>query len=352
MRIEDESTFRARAPEQEAFWMKGNGLRTLAIGVAAVLATVLSTANVAMAQEAKTPKKRLAVIKFEYGTVDRWWGGSNWDIGKGIAELLEKELVKNGTYSLYSRRSLDAVIAEKRINEGDPAMRSTIGKVAGVGAVIVGTVTQFGFDDKNFKIGGGVIGQRAGALGSVLGGVGTKQSKATVVVTAQIIDIATGEILATAEGKGDSRRGGITGLGGLFDSRGGVVGGIDMSASNFQNTILGEATRKCVENLAKEFVKAEPRVPRASRSLLGKVADVEGSTLTMNVGVEQGVQTGDTLVIERVVKVIKDPDTGAVIDEKTEIVGSVRISEVKPKASSGAFSGSGAPKAGDRVRLK
>jgi len=36
---------------------------------------------------AETPRKRVSVMDFEFGTVQRWWDG-NWDIGKGISDLL------------------------------------------------------------------------------------------------------------------------------------------------------------------------------------------------------------------------------------------------------------------------
>lgn len=315
----------------------------------------------AQAQESTPPapatpsgvKRRLAVRDFELGAVQNWWGeNSQWEVGKGITALVEKELVKNGTFSIYTRAAKETIKDEKEINKGDAATRNTTGNLAGVGAIVRGTITQFGFDNKSKKIGGGVFGKLAGPLGGVIGGVAEKDSKAIVVITAQVVSVATGEILASAEAKGESKRKDRALLGGLVKGGSAIVGGFDMSSSDFQNTIIGEATRTCVETLVKELVKSEAKVPALKRSLLGKVADVDGETLVINIGSEQGAQVGDVLTVERILKVVKDPDTGEVIEEKTQTIGTVRLTTVRAKASTGTFTGAGAPKAGDRVRIE
>lgn len=61
---------------------------------------------------AASQKKRVAILDFDFGTVQRWWSG-NWDIGKGIADLLVTELVTDGTFRVIERKALDAVLAEQ-----------------------------------------------------------------------------------------------------------------------------------------------------------------------------------------------------------------------------------------------
>ncbi len=51
----------------------------------------------------------------------------------------------------------------------------------------------------------------------------------------------TGEILAVAEGKGESQRGGTSLLGAGGGGGGAGGGGMDMSSSNFGATILGRS---------------------------------------------------------------------------------------------------------------
>ena len=183
--------------------------------------------------------------------MQQWWSG-NWDIGKGIADIIVTDLVKDGTFSVVERKKLDAILQEQNFSNSDranPTSAAKIGKVLGVNAIIVGSITQFGLEDKSLNVGG-----MLGTLGGWgAGKVGTKQGKANVVIDARLVDVNTGEILAVASGKGTSKRSGLL-LGGGGGGGGGFGGGgIDMGSSNFQDTILGEATR-AVQSLTTQLV--------------------------------------------------------------------------------------------------
>lgn len=315
-----------------------------------LLTSVLSAAPPAAAASA-SPRKRIAIMDFDFGTVSRWWSG-DWDVGKGISDLVVTNLVKDGTYSVVERKRLAEVLGEQDLGKGgrtDPKAAAQAGKVLGVQAIIVGSVTQFGFDDKSIKVGGA-----GGLLGGAFGGLGLgkKKSKAIVVVDARMIDTTTGEILAVATGKGESKRESFSGFG--AGGAGGAFGaaGIDMGSSNFQQTIVGEATRKCIEELSAELIKSEGKLGTAKIEVNGRVADVDAGKLILNVGKAAGVAVGDTLTVERVVREVKDPDTGKVLRQVTEAVGTVKITEVDENSAVGTFSGAGAPKVGDRVHLK
>lgn len=312
----------------------------------ALAGALLVSASPARAQE--TARKRVAVMGFEYGTVQPFWQGT-WDIGTGLSDLVVTGLVKDGTYSVIERKMLNTILAEQNFSNSEranPTSAAKIGKVLGVNAIITGSVTQFGFEDKSFKIGAG-----GGLLsGFGFGGFGKKKSKAIVVVDARIIDVNTGEILAVASAKGESRRDSFSGFGG--GGGGGAFGaaGIDMGSSNFQNTIIGEATRKCIDLLCADLVKNEGKIGSTKIELAGRVADVDKGTLILNIGKDHGVKVGDVLSVERVVREVKDPDTGKVLREVTETAGTVRITQVDDKSAVGTFEGSGEVKVGDRVK--
>src|SRR6201995_5753337 len=95
-------------------------------------------------------KKRVAVMNFEYGTVSTSVAqvfGTNVDIGKGIADMLVDRLVNDGTYSVIERKALDKLIAEQNFSNSDradPNSAAKIGKLLGVNAIIVGSITTFG----------------------------------------------------------------------------------------------------------------------------------------------------------------------------------------------------------------
>ncbi|MBI2822839.1 MAG: curli production assembly protein CsgG [Acidobacteria bacterium] len=310
-------------------------------------ACALFVSVVALASAAPA-KKRVAILNFDFGTVHRWWSG-DWDIGKGIADLVVTELVKDGTYSVIERKALDAILAEQNFsnsNRADPTTAAKIGKMLGVNAIVVGSITQFGTEDKGFKLGG--IGGRFGGFGG--GKVGTSKGVANVVIDARMVDVNTGEILAVATGKGESSRSGLL-LEGVGAGGGGFgAGGIDMGSKNFQETIIGEATRAAVQNLSKEVVTASGKIVAAKVEVRGLVADVAGGEVILNVGSSHGVAVGDRLKIVRVARTVKDPATGKVLREVTEDVGEVEITQADEGSASGKVVSGGDLQVGDVVR--
>jgi len=42
--------------------------------------------------------------------------GGNWDIGKGIADLIVDELVNDGSFRVIERKRLDAILAEQNFS--------------------------------------------------------------------------------------------------------------------------------------------------------------------------------------------------------------------------------------------
>lgn len=211
----------------------------------------------AAAQSATRPT--VALMDFDFGTVQQWWSG-NWDIGKGISDLIVDELVNDGSYRIIERKRLDAILAEQNFSNSDradpeAAKVAKLGKALGVKFLVVGSITKFGTENKDMKVGGGMFG--GGRLG--LGRVGTSKGKATVAITARVIDTTTGEIMASAKGEGTSKRSGLLLEGGGFGGAGGF-GGIDMGSSDFRETILGEATELAVKATVEKLIAAKGRL--------------------------------------------------------------------------------------------
>jgi len=126
-------------------------------------------------------KKRVAVLNFEYAAVQSQISavfGTNVDVGKGVADLLVEKLVKGGSFSVIERKAIDKIMNEQNFSNSDRADASSaakIGRLLGVQAIIIGSITQFGRDDKKVGVGGGAFGGVAGRYG--LGGVGKKESQ-------------------------------------------------------------------------------------------------------------------------------------------------------------------------------
>jgi len=275
-------------------------------------------------------KKRVAILDFDFATVQSSSAaifGTNVDVGKGITDLLITNLVKDGTYSVIERQAIDKILAEQNFSNSDranPASAAKIGKLLGVDAIVVGAITQFGNDDTHTNVGGG--GGGFGGFG--LGKVGVHKSKAIVAINARLVDIDTGEILGVAEGKGDSEREGASLLGGGGNWHGFGGGGVDFGNSNFQQTIIGEAVKKAVDNLTADVIADNSKLQTRTIVVDGLVAAVDGGQIVLNVGAKAGLKVGDQLSVERVTREIKDPATGAVIRRLSTPIGVIQVTDV------------------------
>ena len=292
-------------------------------------------------------KRRIAILPFEYGAVSSSVG--TYDVGKGIVGLLITKLVNDGTYSVVDRQMLDSILKEQNLSvsdRADPATACKIGKILSVDAIIVGTVTQFGYETKTSSANlptGYIPGiPYVGGIGGFLGSVRSSKSKVKVAVDARIIDVNTTEILAAVHGTGESKRSST----GAF--------GFDVDSSDFASSIAGEATLQSVEEMGGQLIAAANKIPDnqsiAAANVEGKVADVTGTNITLNVGKTNGLAVGDNLAVQRPYKTITDPANGKVIKQLTNTIAVITLDSVDKDSSSGnVVKGSGV-RVGDAVK--
>jgi outer membrane protein OmpA-like peptidoglycan-associated protein/curli biogenesis system outer membrane secretion channel CsgG len=310
---------------------------------------LVSMAATAVAQGA--PRPRVAVLDFDYATVQSQSAaifGTQVDLGKGITTMLITSLVKDGTLSVVERTALDKIVTEQNFsnsNRADPSSAAQIGKLLGADYVIVGSITQFGNDTQKQNVGGG----GGNWHGFGVGNVSHSSTKSGVGINARIVNVDTGEIVAVGEGLGESSRSslGLGGGGGNWKGLGG--GNVDFGSSNFQNTIIGEATKKAVDQLAVSLLSNSSKLSSRTVKVEGLVAAVDGGQVILNVGAKAGVKVGDQFDVARVGREIKDPATGRVLRRMTTTVGAIRAVDVdEASAICNIVSGSGFI-VGDRV---
>lgn len=294
-------------------------------------------------------KRRIAVMPFDHGSVTSYVG--SYDVGKGVTELMINRLVSDGTYRVVDRQMLDQILKEQNLSVSDRADPNTaikIGKLLACDAMVVGTITQFGFESKSVSVGSvpsiatGYI-PYVGGLGSAFSGLGSKKSKVKVSISARIIDTATGEILGVAEGQGVSSRGGTS------------LGIVDVDNSDFASSIAGEATYQAVNQLAATVNSLSTKIPDnqsiANKDVQGKIADVTGNQVIINVGKINGLAVGDSLQVERITKTIKDPVSGKVLKEITGAIAVVKLTQVDSDNSTGeVVKSTGSISVGDNVK--
>jgi curli biogenesis system outer membrane secretion channel CsgG len=318
--------------------------------------SILGAAPSAWSQAATTApahKPRIAVMDFDYATVKTDSAalfGSDQDIGSGIARFLEENLVKDGRYTLIDRKQIETVMKEQNFSNSDradPTNAAKIGRLLSVDAILVGSITEFGNEKKNVGVGGGIINTH----GIGAGGFGHSKTKAHVGITAKLVNIDTGEILAVEDAKGESSRGGFSvGGGGGEWWKGGGGGQLNMGSSDFQNTIIGEATKSAVDNLSSSLEADSAKITPRTVVVEGIVAGVSGTDIVLNIGSRSGIKVGDQFNVLRVKSEIKDPTTGAVIRRLTDTIGVIKATDVDEGSAVCAPVSGTDFKIGDRIK--
>lgn len=302
-------------------------------------------APAAPATISQAEKKRVIVDEFDFSAVKTQVQAvfnTQQDIGKGIRAMLVTRLAQANKVVIVERAKIATLTKEQDFNASNRVKQGTgarVGQISGADAMLSGDIVVFGRDDKKKSVKGG------GLIGGVIGGIASSKNedKAVVTIDYRLIDAETSEIIATGEAKGESvRKGNALGaIGGVLGK--GVAGvQVDMTSSNFAETIIGEATQDCVNKLADILLGQTANMKKAVREVEGRVADVSGKTLVLNVGANDGVNVGETFEVLRIVREVKDPVTKETLDVVTEKTGEMTITSVRDKVATGSYTGSAA----------
>jgi curli biogenesis system outer membrane secretion channel CsgG len=299
-------------------------------------------------------KKTMSIDPFDYSAVMtsvQAIFGTQQNIGQGISAMMTKRIAQDGRFTVVERRKIEALTKEQDFNASNRVKQGTgarIGQIKGAQLTLAGDIVVFGRDDRH--VGGGIGGGTFGAAAGIGGYKNT--DKAVVVLDYRLIDVETSEIISTGEARGESKRS-SKGFGAALWA-GPVLagGGLNMTSSNFGETIIGEATMDAVNKLAATLNGstieggADPR----ENDLDARIADVTGNSLTINAGLAAGLQPGQTFTVYHKGKEIKDPTTGEVLDVQTTAIGQFTVTTVRDRITVGTFSGAGQPAVGDVVR--
>ncbi len=299
-------------------------------------------------------RKRIIALKnFEYGAVkstDQALLNTQGNIGNGMTALAVKRIQEAQKYRTVERENIQSVLAEQDFGASSRVKKGTnskVGNILGADAILLGTITVFGRDDKKTNI-GGVGGKWLGPAAGMKLKLG--EDKAVVAVSYRLIDAETSETIASGEARGESKRKSKGFDLGAFGSGGGAAGGVDMTSSNFAQTIIGEATMDCMDKLMADLNGSESKIPLRSIDIDTRIADINGNQVYVSSGSADGVQKCDRFVVSKIVKEIRDPVTKDLLDMQLEKVGDLVITEVRERIAIGAFNGHAAPQVGFAVR--
>ncbi|MFA5779937.1 MAG: CsgG/HfaB family protein [Elusimicrobiota bacterium] len=235
------------------------------------------------------PKKKISVVEFENKTA---YGQRR--LGTAASDILLTELGKSQKFILIERAKLAQILEEQKLQSAgmyDANTVSQIGKLAGVDAIVIGVVSQFGV-----KTGGSDYLITA-----------SKQQVAECTVDIRVIEVETGKILYIDSGKGiaKSSKGSFLGMG--------TKGGYD-------ETLEGESLRAAIAKFVDNIVYQVNARPWSCR-----VAEVDENNIYLDAGKESNLKLGTKLVIFNQGKEIRSPDTGLVIGRTEEKVGELEV---------------------------
>jgi len=245
-------------------------------------------------------KRKVAVLPFDYSAVATWvqyWFHNDVNIGQGIRAMLTTRMAQAKNVTLLERARLDAIQSELNLNKNPGAVNQgtkvKAGKITGADCILMGDITIFGRDDKSQQSHESGYGQVTHVIGSHLPGWGrqfsamgtfSKEEKAVVGIALRIVDTETSEVLESAEARGEFSRqsknwAAFTAGGGTYQSNSGA-----MESSNFQATIIGEATSAAVDKIVALLDERVPQIPLRTRAIEGRVAKISGNNPIIGFG--------------------------------------------------------------------
>ncbi len=221
----------------------------------------------------KGPKLRVGIVDFVNKTS---YGAGR--LGTSASDILTTELFKTGAFILVERAQLQQVLGEQALGQTgavNPETAAQAGKLMGLNAIVTGSISQFGISTG----------------GTDLGVWKQKVQTAKCVVDVRVADANTGQLLFADSGKGE------------FEKKAQEVLGLGQRAG-YDETLGQEALRsaitKFMDNLLQQLQSVE---------WSGRVAEVSGSDIYINVGRDVGLKAGDVLVVQGLGKEIYDPQT-------------------------------------------
>ncbi|MDH3253766.1 MAG: CsgG/HfaB family protein [Acidobacteriota bacterium] len=238
----------------------------------------------------------------------------SWSLGDAWGTVMTDLLNQTGRFIVLGETDMrnEALAEQDMVASGRTAQGGKIavtGQMTPAQLLVKGAITHV-----QHETGGGRGGIRV--KGIRLGG---KKEKAEVNATVYIVDSTTGQVLSSKSVVGSSNRKGGT-LGYSGSNWGGDVGG-------FKNDNLGKAIEAAVSEAVDWIVAELPGI-----AWTGTVAMTKDGKVYVNRGTREGVASGQTFVVGSV-DVIRDPDTGEVLDESMNEVARLRVDSVKEKLS-------------------
>ena len=235
----------------------------------------------------KVLKRKVAIGRFTNETQYAkgiFYDKENDPMGKQALDILSSKLAASGKFLLLERSDLASLLEEAKKNDTGLA-------TIGADYMIIGSITEFGRKNTG----------KNGVFSS------TKTQTVEAAVAIRLVDVSTGLIIYSDEGKGMAEITTKTTMG---------VGGNASYDATLSDKAISEAIGQLVENIINKCTNKPWR-----SSFLSYDSDAQ----LISGGASQGINIGDTFSVKMKGKKVKNPQTGAMIELPGKQIGSVTV---------------------------
>ena len=248
---------------------------------------IVETVNQPAATASKVIKRKVAIGRFSNETQYAkgiFYDKENDPMGKQALDILSAKLAASGKFILLERGDLATLLEEAKKSEDG---LSTIG----ADYMIIGSITEFG--RKNVG--------KSGVFSS------TKTQMVEAAVAIRLVDVSTGLIIYSDEGKGMAEL--------TTRTRMGVGGKADYDAT-LSDKAISEAIGQLVENIINKCTDKPWKTYFLS---------YDNDAQLIAGGASQGIKVGDTFNVKQKGKKVKNPQTGVMIELPGKTIGCVTV---------------------------
>lgn len=238
--------------------------------------------------EGKSLKRKVAIARFSNETQyakGLFYDKENDPIVKQASDILSTKLASSNKFILLERQDFDKIAEEVKLNNNENVQK------IGADYLIIGSVTEFG--RKN--------------TGDVKVFSRSKTQVVQAGVSIRLVDVSTGMIIYSEEGKGEA------------ETTSKTVMGMGESAdydATLSDKAISAAIAKLVDNIINNCMNRPWRAYFLSHDENG---------IIISGGKSQGLKVGDTFAVFQKGKSVKNPQTGMTIELPGKKVGKVKI---------------------------
>ena len=292
-----------------------------------LLSLVAMMSLISVCASAQGRKPTIAVMPFSVNPFMRTITVNNVIITRQVMERefgnqLIEFLVKSRKFKVLNRTDIQRVLAENQLTDSiwaKPGQEQMVGKLLVSDYLVTGTINRLEFAQNTQNI--GITGERS------------QRITGTFKFQFKITSVKSGKVVAANQVIEKLTSAEVRRLIPAAERR-------DWSLSDYKDYLFKRATIKAGNDILAGIYPI-------------KIVSVKGNTVMLNRGKGAGIEAGQIYTVFNQGAVVTDPDTGEVLGASEDEAGTIKISAVNPKFSSGKIiAGAGAVATGAICRKK